>query len=629
MTTTPVTKPMTNRLVSLRRVALALLLLVAACATGEAPDVFTDGAPAEPDGGLPLLDAAPAIDALIDAVPCVPQLTGERCNGFDDDCDGEIDDGFPGVGDECYAGVGGCARAGREDCTPDGLMVLCSAIAGAPSEELCGNALDDDCDGESDEGFPGVGDPCTDGVGGCARAGTMGCDAAGLAVVCDVVAGTPEGERCGNAVDDDCDGETDEGFPDFGGPCAAGMGACQRSGTMVCDAAGLSTTCNAVEAMPAPEACNGIDDDCDGSADEDFGLSMPCDGADGDLCPEGTTICNSTGATVCSDSSATSVDLCNGVDDDCSPGTPDGASDPALGAVCDGPDGDFCVEGSILCSAGTLVCSDFTSTTFDLCGNGLDEDCSGADLACAGPANDGPSGAIDISAGGSFFGDLGSASNDLDGGCGGSGGHDLFYTFILGGSEVVYFDTFGSSIDTVLHLYPGPCTARGAQTFCQDDSCSTLQTQRTASLAPGTYCLVADQFAADATGTLTLRFVRGGRVGANIPATPGDYAGTTAGAANLTYACIGDFAPEVAYYFTLCPADTKLFSATTCSRATWDTGLYVVSGSGLSGTLLGCNDDSCSVQTTVSATISGAGLYWLMVDGYSAASGPYTVAVTM
>src|SRR5262245_37533729 len=36
---------------------------------------------------------------------------------------------------------------------------------------------------------------------------------------------------------------------------------------------------------------------------------------------------------------------CDGIDNDCDPATPDGEDDPQLGAPCDGPDGDFCLEG--------------------------------------------------------------------------------------------------------------------------------------------------------------------------------------------------------------------------------------------------------------------------------------------
>src|SRR5262245_38242261 len=72
-------------------------------------------------------------------------------------------------------------------------------------------------------------------------------------------------------------------------------------------------------------------------------------------------------------------ELCNGLDDDCDPATPDGSQDPQVGAACDGADGDSCLEGTNSCFASSLACSDATGTTAELCnGDGLDEDCDGA-----------------------------------------------------------------------------------------------------------------------------------------------------------------------------------------------------------------------------------------------------------
>ena len=66
-------------------------------------------------------------------------------------------------------------------------------------------------------------------------------------------------------------------------------------------------------------------------------------------------------------------EMCNGVDDDCDPGTADGADDLS-GQDCDGPDADFCVEGQYTCTAGALECSDDTGDSVEEC-NGIDDDC--------------------------------------------------------------------------------------------------------------------------------------------------------------------------------------------------------------------------------------------------------------
>jgi hypothetical protein len=80
-----------------------------------------------------------------DSDASVNPSTDEVCNNVDDDCDGIADDG---LSRECgFAGVGICT-IGSERCA-GGVWAGCTAVL--PSEELCGNGLDDDCDGLEDE----------------------------------------------------------------------------------------------------------------------------------------------------------------------------------------------------------------------------------------------------------------------------------------------------------------------------------------------------------------------------------------------------------------------------------------------------------------------------------------------
>jgi len=71
-------------------------------------------------------------------------------------------------------------------------------------------------------------------------------------------------ETC-DGDDDNCDGVVD----DVGKLCSVGHGVCEERGTSTCPAPGASALCSGV-ARPAsgPEACNGLDDDCDGTVDE-------------------------------------------------------------------------------------------------------------------------------------------------------------------------------------------------------------------------------------------------------------------------------------------------------------------------------------------------------------------------
>lgn len=70
------------------------------------------------------------------------------------------------------------------------------------------------------------------------------------------------------------------------------------------------------------EVCNGVDDDCDGSVDEDLEVSEACNGVDDDC--DGSV-----------DEELDAPEVCNGVDDDC-----DGRVDEGAPEACNGEDDD-------------------------------------------------------------------------------------------------------------------------------------------------------------------------------------------------------------------------------------------------------------------------------------------------
>ncbi|MBK7865423.1 MAG: putative metal-binding motif-containing protein [Archangiaceae bacterium] len=130
----------------------------------------------------------------------------EACNGRDDNCNGQSDEGLTatttwpdldgdGYGDGRGATQTGCATSKRaandRDCNDNDPKIFPGA------SETC-NQKDDDCDSQVDDG---VRVRC--GTGWCARFGPT-CDPS----LC--MPGDPRAEEC-NAFDDDCDGVIDNG----------------------------------------------------------------------------------------------------------------------------------------------------------------------------------------------------------------------------------------------------------------------------------------------------------------------------------------------------------------------------------------------------------------------------------
>ncbi len=207
-------------------------------------------------------------------------------------------------------------------------------------------------------------------------------------------------------------------------------------------------------------------------------------------------------------------------------------------------------------------------------------------------------------------------------------GHDVYYSITLATREIVYLDTYGSSYDTVVGFVMN-CAA--GPSACNDDSCGTLSSQLTAVLDPGTYIIVVDGFAAATNGGYVLNIehapVNGASSG-NLAAGVQAVAGTTVGAANSAGSCGAGL--DRWYSWTTCPSGPGgTFTATTCGpggMAAYDSVLQERNGTGVGG---GCNDDSCGLQSNLSAMVPPrAGLHVMYVDGIAAASGAFRVVVS-
>ncbi len=287
-----------------------------------------------------------------DADPSVYDGAEEFQNGIDDDCDGEVDEGTDAYDDDgdCYCEDAPCMGSVEPACVTlvGGDCDDTNATIFPVASELC-DSQDNDCDGQIDEDDAvdapewfvdldgdGYGNPANGHASCIAPFGHVAddsdCNDTDAAV-------NPLGTEVCNGADDDCDGVADEGVEstywlDSDGDGHGNPARPQDACAVPTGYSMLDDDCDDADSAVSPSAseyCNGVDDDCDGTVDEDDALDALTWYGDNDGDGYGYLLdtqqsCSAmTGylstATDCNDADAAvnpaAAEMCDGLDNNC------------------------------------------------------------------------------------------------------------------------------------------------------------------------------------------------------------------------------------------------------------------------------------------------------------------------
>jgi len=226
--------------------------------------------------------------------------------------------------------------------------------------------------------------------------------------------------------------------------------------------------------------------------------------------------------------------------------------------------------------------------------------------------------------------------------------NDIWFSWTSDGDGDYVFDTCGSSPDTKISVYDGSGCPTGASLGCNDDHCG-LQSSVTATVVNGsTYTVQCGNFPGSAGGATTLN------ISPPPPACPTgieDECATAGAISGQGTFCFDNSAATtgtenqndyMCYQFGSSTVDNDIWFAWTadadgqatiesCGGTSMDSKMVLSEGSCGALTVLSCNDDTCGLQSQVSAVVTNGSTYYVQVGNFPGSvggSGDISISIT-
>ena len=140
--------------------------------------------------------------------PLLPTGDDADCDGIDQDCDDQNDESYPPVIDTC--GIGVCYNTANSSCVNGEVQNNCVPLPEQGDDSRC-DGIDQDCDGNVDEAYQAIPTTCTYGSV-CVQDGLTACINGQVQDVCDPPPFYTGSDASCDNQDNDCDGSVDERF---------------------------------------------------------------------------------------------------------------------------------------------------------------------------------------------------------------------------------------------------------------------------------------------------------------------------------------------------------------------------------------------------------------------------------